>query len=276
MTLHELREPPTVTLASALAEFEARFAYPLGPGRSFRISHGEDYPRFFRAMGRATCFVAEREGRVTGALSVALRPIIEPAGSQRLAAYIGDLKVDPDMRGSLVFLRLAQAAQAWAGPVVSAAFGVVMDGTRASPTEYTGRVGIPSFLEMGKVMVFRIPTEIESNGGGVIVDAKKGEDCFRNLSRGRYASLGGSPSVRSVMEPLWLVHGDGSSCGRLEDTRLAKRLISSDGIEMQSAHLACFAWRTVEAAVQLIHAARFHAAKAGLPSLFVAIAQRDR
>ena len=110
MTLYRLREPPEPTLARALAEFERRFTYPLGPGRSFRISHGEDYPRFFRAMGPATCFVMEQGGRVVGALGVAIRPLQFPDGIRRPAAYIGDLKVDPDVRGSLVFLRLAQAA----------------------------------------------------------------------------------------------------------------------------------------------------------------------
>ena len=46
----------------ALARFEEQFTYPLGPGRTLRISHGDDYPRFFRAIGDAACFVAERSG----------------------------------------------------------------------------------------------------------------------------------------------------------------------------------------------------------------------
>jgi hypothetical protein len=150
-----------------------------------------------------------------------------------------------------------------------------MDGTRASPTEYTGRVGVPSFLQVGKVIVLRIPTAVESNGVCEIVDATKGEDCHENLSRGRYAAVGGNPAERSEMEPRWLVHPEGAACGRLEDTRRAKRLIDSDGIEMQSAHLACFAWRTPRAAAELIHSARSHAARAGLAALFVALAEVD-
>src|SRR5258707_1169046 len=112
MNIHALRDAPPPRLATALAEFEARFAYPLGPGRSFTISHGDDYPRFFRAMGPATCLIAEKEGRVLGAIGVAIRPLLMADGSERQVAYIGDLKVDPGVRGTLVFLRLAQAAHA--------------------------------------------------------------------------------------------------------------------------------------------------------------------
>src|SRR5947209_14573153 len=157
MTIHALRDRPTPQLARALAEFERRFTYPLGPGRSFRISHGDDYPRFFRAMGPATCFIAQKEDRVIGALGVAIRPLLMPDGNQRAVAYIGDLKVDPDARGTAVFLRLALAAVAWARPQVDAAFGVVMDGTAASPATYSGRAGIPAFLAAGKISVIRFP-----------------------------------------------------------------------------------------------------------------------
>ena len=68
MIVHRLEAPPARELADALAAFEAQFRYPLGPGRTFRISHGEDYARFFRAMGDGVSFVAMREGEVAGTL----------------------------------------------------------------------------------------------------------------------------------------------------------------------------------------------------------------
>jgi hypothetical protein len=71
------------------------------------------------------------------------------------------------------------------------------------------------------------------------------------------------------------MHPDGLACGRLEDTRRAKRLIDSDGLEMLSAHLACFAWRTPRAGAELIHAARRLTATAGLPALFTAVPEQD-
>jgi acetyltransferase (GNAT) family protein len=275
MIVRALHMTPEPQFADSLAEFESQFTYPLGPGRSFRISHGDDYPRFFQAIGNAMCFVAERAGRVCGTLSVAVRSVTLPDGGQQQAAYIGDLKVDPAERGSMVFFRLAQAADAWARPQVTAAFGVVMDGTRVSPLSYTGRVGVPSFLELGKVIVLQVPTAVDSLGAIQVVPTKEGEDCYRILRRGRCVPLSGDPAVRSVIEPRWLASPALLACGRLEDTRRAKRLIGNDGIEMQSAHLTCFAWRTPRAAAQLIHAARHCAAQEGLPRLFVSLAEAD-
>ena len=56
MNVHALADMPEPNLAYALARFEEQFRYPLGKDQSFRISHGEDYPRFFArsAMGSAS------------------------------------------------------------------------------------------------------------------------------------------------------------------------------------------------------------------------------
>ena len=51
-------------------------------------------PAFF-AMGSAVSFVAEKEGQVVGAVSVAIRPLRQPDGTPIQAAYVGDLKVIP-------------------------------------------------------------------------------------------------------------------------------------------------------------------------------------
>jgi hypothetical protein len=95
------------------------------------------------------------------------------------------------------------------------------------------------------------------------------------LSRGRYASPGGTPSERSLTPTIWLMHPDGHACGRLEDTRRAKRLTDDAGAEMVSGHLAAFAFRTAEAGADLIRAALPRARAAGLPALFVAVAEAD-
>lgn len=275
MNLEMLNDRPPDDLASALAEFESRFTYPLGPDRSFRISHGEDYPRFFRSMGAAACIVALQSGAVRGALSLAIRTVIAPGGGRVQAAYIGDLRVDPSARGSLAFIRLARDADRWARPQVTAAFGVVMDGTRAAPSGYTGRAGIPGFFEIGKIDVIRLPADIDRTERFPIVAFDRGEKCYFSLSCGRYFAVGGNPAGRSEISPFWLVHHDGLACGRLEDTRRAKRLIDNDGFETKSAHLACFASRTPGAGSELIHAARHHAARLGFPSLFVSVPHCD-
>src|SRR5262249_31385275 len=96
VNVHCLETVPSAALGRALSTFEGQFSYPLGPGATFRISHGEDYSRFFRAIGRATRFVAEEEGRVLGTLAVVIRRLARPDGGEEDTAYVADLKVAPE------------------------------------------------------------------------------------------------------------------------------------------------------------------------------------
>jgi hypothetical protein len=74
------------------------------------------------------------------------------------------------------------------------------------------------------------------------------------------------------MAPVWLLDPSGAACGRLEDTRRGKRLLLGDGSELVSAHLACFAFRDLQAGAGLLRAAVGRAADVGCPALFVAVA----
>ena len=265
MTVHPLAGPPPADLAAALAAFERQFVYPLGPGRLFRISHGDDYTRFLRSMGDARCFVAERAGRVLGTLGVVVRHVSLPDGTPRAAAYVADLKLDPAARGSSVVLgRLILAATAWARPQVSAAYGIVMDGTAIAPAGLTGRLGLPTFGPLAAIDLHRLPT------AGATADADV-RDAGPAAPTGLVTIAGGDSSLRSELPPRWLAHDDGSAHGRLEDTRPAKRLIADDGTELRSAHLARLAWRSPAAAAAVVATARAHAAAAGFPALFVAV-----
>jgi hypothetical protein len=274
MNVHPLTASPPPGLARALDRFEEQFRYPLGPGRFFRIAHGEDYPRFFRAMGEGVCFVAEREGSILGVMGAALRRLALPCGEECLVVYLGDVKIDPPARGGRTLPRLAGAVRQWAGARAEAAFAVVMDGTPVIPTRYTGRLGIPLFAELGKIMVLRLPTSgiHVDPGDGWLTTGERGGACYLRLSAGRYACPGGNPAERSEMVPLWLMEPGGRACGRLEDTRRAKRLIADDGVEMQSAHLSCFAYQDPTAGVELLRVALWYAARRGLPALFLAVA----
>jgi hypothetical protein len=273
MIVHRLSGTPPTELARALAGFERQFTYPLGPGRFFRIAHGDDYPRFFRAIGPATCFVAEHAGHILGTLGAALRRLTLSDGSERPVLYLGDLKVAPAARGGRTLVLLVRAAQELADKYMDAAFGVVMDGTRATPEAYTGRLGIPLFRELGKVMVLRLTVPHDGSGADhrFTSAAAAVDKCYQRLSAGRYASPGGNPAERSEIAPVWLVHPDCSACGRLEDTRRAKRLIADDGVEMRSAHLSLFAFQGVRAGVELLGEALRRTGLLDLPALFVAI-----
>ena len=78
MIVERIVDCPNATQAGALAEFEGEFSYPLSADRSFRISHGDDYPLFFRAMGAGCSFVASDRGRVLGTLGMSICRLILP------------------------------------------------------------------------------------------------------------------------------------------------------------------------------------------------------
>ncbi len=157
MRIHALIASSNPELSHALAQFEQQFSYPLGEGRYFRIQHNTDYPRFYRAIGDdVACFVAESQGRVLGVISAALRKLRMPTGEIKPTAYIGDLKINPSPNRGRILVELARATEQWAKQQVTTAFGVVMDGTSAIPTQYTGRLGIPLFMEIAKVNVLQI------------------------------------------------------------------------------------------------------------------------
>ena len=275
MNLHKLEGPPPPDLGQALQAFEAEFVYPLGAEQSFHIAHGSDYSRFFRAMGDAACFVAEDRGRVIATIAGAIRRLGLPDGREKRVAYFGDLKVTSTARQSRVLYRVIRAAQEWAEGSVEAAFSVVMDGTRATPERYTGRVGLPVFSAVANVLVLRLAATDGEESEGYGSDPAAGERLYRGLSLGRYHMLGGDPDERSDTPPTWLIAGDGASCGRLEDTRRAKRLLVSTGAELITAHLSCFAFKTPDAGVGLLNEARRRAARLGYPALFVAMAEPD-
>ncbi len=278
MNVHQISNPPSQTLARALAEFEAPFTYPLGPGKLFRVSHGEDYTLFFRVQGEGACFIAEHEGRVVGTLGTAIRRLWMPDGTERPAVYIGDLKIAAKARGGTVLIRLARAAETWLRPRVAAGLGVVMGGTPLTPDAYTGRARIPGFQDLGRLMILRICGSVDgrpADPGRCLTTRKIGLACYRRLSLGRYSCPTDKAEQRSRIVPIWLMNTDGSACGMLEDTRRAKRLINEDGSEILSAHLSCFAYGVVSAGAELIGVALQHAARLGLPSLFVAVAEPD-
>jgi hypothetical protein len=278
MKVHYISSRPEPLLARALAEFEAPFNYPLGTGKCFRISHGEDYTSFFRAQGDAACFIAEDQGRIAGTLGTAIRRLLMPDGAERSVGYLGDLKIAAHARGGTVLVRLARSAEAWLRLRVDAAFGIVMGGTARTPEAYTNRAGIPGFKALGRLTLLRVSSlgdDLEPAPKSFETTREAGLACYRRLSRGRYGCPTIEASIRSQTDPVWFMHPDGSACGMLEDTRNSKRLIMDDGSELISAHLSCFAFETVSAGAELIDVALRKAKTLGLPAVFVAAGETE-
>jgi hypothetical protein len=223
-------------------------------------------------MGEATVLVAEVQGRVLGSLAITLRRLLLPSGEERAVAYLADLKVDQEARTGFVLRRLMAAAAEIVRPA-GAAVAVVMEGTRVTPIEYTGRVGIPTFEVLGRIAVLRLSTSQQPQAPEPVPG--NGASLFRHLSRGRYAPIGGQPQERSQIDARWLIDPFGRACGLLEDTRRGKRLIADDGSELISAHLSCFAYHQAEDGARLLRRALAEAGHGGFPALFVAVPEDE-
>ncbi len=151
-----------------------------------------------------------------------------------------------------------------------------MDGTARSPLSYTGRLGIPAYSELSKLMIVRIPccepSEPCTPAEATLHDVR---ERHRFLTAGRFTTIGGDCSRRSQMEPLGLINHDGNACGIVEDTRRCKLLYRDDGSEMISAHLSSFGFRTPEDAATLLRGAVHRCWQLDLPALFVCLPQRE-
>lgn len=276
MKIEALESQPDDELARQLTRFESKFRYPLGSDRTFRICHGEDYTRFFRAIGEARCFIARDEEHVHGVISVSLCTLFQPSGDTTTAAYFSDLKVASPTSGRTLHALLKHAVD-WARDRTNFGFSVVMEGTAAQPTQYTGRLGIPPYSELARLMILRIPTDriktLSEPCDRFSVEAV--QKLYAKLSNGKLRTGGGQPSLRSRMEPLGLIRDQEDACGVLEDTRRCKRLVTDCEEEMVSAHLSCFGYRSTQAAASLILSACRHCHRLGLPALFVALPSHE-
>lgn len=279
MKIQEIHSHPTAELNAALETFESEFRYPLGVDSWFRISHGDDYTRFFRAIGNAHCFIATNGSDVVGTITSTICRVRQPGGEFYRGGYISDLKVAHSTSGRTL-LQLLHAAADWTAPTPS--FCIVMDGTAKSPVNYSGRLGVPEFVELAKLVILRIPAEllarIPIEQPRIEINSCSRENAmqlYERLTVDCFATDGGQSSIRSLMTPIGLIASDGTACGVLEDTRRCKRLFRDDGAEMVSAHLACFGFRSIESAAAMVLAALRRCSSLGIPALFVCVRPED-
>lgn len=264
MKIHSFREAPPEWLGSALERFEHQFQYPLGKDGTFRISHGREYLPFFAAMGTATLLVAEQAGAVMGTL-VRVERWIEVHGREVLRQpvhYLADVKISAEARGGRVLAALMLEAKRQIELTGSrSCYSVVMSGTARLPSDYTGRVGIPSFERIADVMILRMtpgkPGQTASTASTASTTTQARPDCV---------VMGRRRELRSRMNPIPLAGG-----AWLEDTRRGKRLWTSNGAELMSAHLSSFRFDHATEGAHIIQGALERAQALGLPAVFTAV-----
>jgi hypothetical protein len=91
--------------STQLARFEAQFRYPLGDGRHFRISHGEDYGAFFRSLGAPRYILVLDDGGEVAAFTAAVRrPVPKRHSPPQDMWYLCDFKIAKPHRGGRTFI----------------------------------------------------------------------------------------------------------------------------------------------------------------------------
>jgi len=279
MNLHVYHEPPPAEIGRALEAFESEFHYPLGASESFSISHGRDYVPFFRAIGLPTVLVVESRGRVLGTMAAAVRPLRCPDGEIRPTGYLGDLKVTRSVAGGWVLVRMFRYMRdCLTAPCGGRAYCVVMDGTRKLPNQYSGRLGMPLFEAVGSIHILRIAARDQVNPSGenfAEVSRERGEEIHERLVSSGHVTQGGDSSLRSRMKPVFLSDSRPTACGRLEDTRLGKRLFLRSGAELKAAHLSKFAYADIAAGAALLRQVAHRCWLQGFAYFFVAVPSED-
>ena len=269
-------------LDEKIRRLERHFDYPLGDSMRFRIDHGEDSTRFFRALGTAASVLAfDADGEVLGLVRLVCRDAVVPgprAGASRTmkVAYFCDLKVRPSEQGGWTLARLLQAAERWARSRCEAAYAVVMEGSRKTPANYSGRARFPEFSLIAKVTLLRVAVSGDPNEPVDLSDLGVESvpwraAATRRLEDDRVHVALGNAAQRSLAEPIGLSLRSGEATAVLEDTRRAKRLWVVGGDELVSMHLSNISFSGIDAASRLVRAALIRARQAGAQGVFVSV-----
>lgn len=264
-----------VDLNQKMSEFEESFRYPLGNSGSFSISHGDDYGRFFRAMGKSRLYLACHQGEIVGSLAMVQRPL-NFNGRNVNSLYIGDLKIkQKNCRVLYCLMKEAHDDNIELREIPQ--YGVMMKGTEKRPSDYTGRMGLPKFKNMGEVAIIRVPVKKQQKQGKYIQIGVPGAlSLAEELRDSEYSFPLGRPQIRSLNTPQGFCLNDKSSVCILEDTLTAKRLYDEKGEEIVSGHLSSFQYLDSKAGVSLIKAIMPEAQANAYPALFFSVPFEDK
>ncbi len=265
------------SLQAELEIFEHGFTYPLDANRTFRISHAPDYLCFFGRMGNANCFISKNEAEVDGVLTTVERRLWVPGFKEpQKALYFCDLKIAPGKQRGRVFLQLAAEVRRHVCCDLSAAFGIVMQGTERTPDHYSGSLGIPKFEALAEIAIFRIPARQDSREGVSIESPQAVPIVFGDLRGGQLFMKPETARTGSRYEPVGLIDSSGGACAVLEDTLESKRLFCDRGEELLSGHLSSFAYRSPDAGFRIVEAALDLCRERGISALFFSVPKTKR
>jgi hypothetical protein len=259
-----------------LATFEQHFKYPLTSELSFQISHGEDYTRFFRAMGSNTSLITQdQNGVITASISVIKRQIVL-ANQSIPGFYLADLKILPQSSHQTLYHLFKKGLKILPELPNSSLYSCVMHGSSRTPDQYSGRLGIPKIIKLGDISIFRIESMPyqQSDSNELISLNPKQLSRLKTFSTQKDCRLDSQGSIlRSEHAPRTFALNNYSASCLLEDTRKAKRLIDQNQQEIISGHISSLSYQSPAQAVKLIRATLNQTQS--YPALFFAVPSQD-
>ena len=231
-----------------LSEFERNFQYPLGKNSFFRISHGDDYTRFFRALGKSTSLVStNKQNSVCSSISIVRRNLYH--ATERIQAYyLADLKVLPKSAPSTLFRLLSTGQKILPELKTSPLYCVVMQGTERTPDQYSGRLGLPQLTKLGEIAIFRMESTPPKEQVRVL-STKNKASAHRPCPQAYYfESQGHEIRSKFLVQKFSL----GSASCLLEDTLRAKNLFDQNDQEIISGHISSLRYQKPQDAIQLL------------------------
>ena len=263
-------------LAMKMDRFERRFVRKMGDSPAVVRVHARDFSLMYRSMGPAACFIATKpDGHILGASCMSCLRLRMPRGYVRRATVSANMSVLPEARHGATLARLVGASFRWTVPRAFASFSVIPEGSLSRPERFLPRLGLPGFSEFtGMTLVsFAAESADDAAAGEIeVVGEARVRAMHRTFTRGMIAAVGGTPSMRSKRDPMWIALRDGSACGCIEDYEAAKRheYIEGPG-ELTMNHVSFLGYRDHASAGRLVRAALAITARQGVQRLQFAV-----
>jgi predicted N-acetyltransferase YhbS len=159
----EIRE---ATQADNPALLELTRSAPMKGRIRLRIDRDPDFFALQRLRGEGKTLIAIRGEEVIGCISAAVR-MAYVSGVAESVAYVGDMKVHPQVAGSRTALRLIQSGVAYLKSIgLDLCFSVVAAGNLPAMSLFEGRLGLPQGARLGRFIVSElVPSPFDSPSG---------------------------------------------------------------------------------------------------------------
>jgi len=265
--------PPV--LLDEVADFEQDFKYTIDQKHCFRVSHGMDYGRFYRSLGKCRLYIAREKNKVLGSMALVQRTITV-RGHQTKALYIGDLKIAPEAGSRILYLLSREAYNDHYSERHLPHYGVFMHGAPALPSDYSSRMGLKKFHTMGKIAIMQIAVNsTKRNSCTEEIDLYEARELADDLGGNEFILPMTRSSIRSRVKARAFKLKDDSAVCVIEDTQAARKRYDEAGLEINDGHISSFEYANAKSGSFLLKSVLPYAGESTYPHLICAVPKED-